>query len=152
MGLESPELATDMLLDGKYQPCCSSDMWAFGLLALELTGGSKPAQHQQLMEEYLEQHGHDTITCPAQKRFFTYLMDVVDNDAVGDYADQIKLPPVVSGPDAQAATDLQAVIRRCLRSCDGYRLRAADAQRQLFHIEVRHGWTHPAATSSKPNP
>lgn len=76
----------------------------------------------------------------------------LDDDAVGDYADQIKLPPVASGPDAQAATDLQAVIRGCLRSCDGDRLGAADAQRQLFHIEVRHGWTHPTATSSKSNP
>lgn len=59
---------------------------------------------------------------------------MVDNDVLGDYADQIKLPLIAPGPDAQAATDLQAVIRRSLRSCDGFRLRAADAQRQLFHF------------------
>lgn len=67
LGLESPELATDMLQDGKYQPYYSSDMWAFGLLALELTGGSKPAEHSQLMEEYLDDHrqpGHDPSICP----------------------------------------------------------------------------------------
>ena len=127
-------------------------MWAFGLLALELTGGSKPAQHQQLVEEYLEapgQYGHDAITSPAQKQLFTYLMDLVVDDAHGDYADQIKLPPIAPGPDAQAATDLQAVIRGCLTAYACNRLQAADAQKQLFDIEVRHGWTHQASTSSK---
>lgn len=152
LGIESPQLANDMLVDGQYQPLFCSDVWAFGLLALELTGGSKPAEHTTLVEEYLEevrQQGHNPTTSPCQTKLFTYLMDLAAEQPPEDYADQIKLPPIASGPEAQAATDLQAVIRGCLHSymCD--RLQAADAQDQLFHIMRRHGWTNQANQPSK---
>ena len=49
-----------MLVDGEYQPLFCSDVWAFGLLPLELAGSIKPAEHAQIVEEYLEvrKHGH----------------------------------------------------------------------------------------------
>lgn len=149
LGIESPQLATDMMLDGKYQPLFSSDVWAFGLLALELAGGSKPAEHSRLVKEYLRQRGHHHTTSPAQNDMYTYLMDLAAEDPPEDYANQIKLPPVASGPDAQAATDLQAVIRGCLHSYESNRLHAVDASRQLFGIMSRQGWTHQADTSAK---
>ena len=48
IGLESPQLATDMLLGGKYQPLFTSDMWALGQLGLRLTGRQQPEEHRRL--------------------------------------------------------------------------------------------------------
>ena len=149
LGIESPQLATDITLDGKYQPLFSSDMWAFGLLALELAGGSQPAEHAQLVKEYLQeakQHGHNPNIPPVQKNLYTYLMGLAADDPPEDYADLIKLPPIASGPDAQA------VIRGCLHSYECKRLDAGQAQKQLFDIMLRHGWTHQADTSTKAKP
>ena len=129
-------------------------MWAFGLLALELAGGSQPAEHARLVKEYLQeakQHGHNPNIPPVQKKLYTYLMDLAADDPPEDYADQIKLPLIASGPDAQAATDLQAVIRGCLHSYECKHLDAGQAQKQLFDIMLRHGWTHQADTSPKPS-
>lgn len=152
LGIESPQLVTDILLDGEYQPLYSSDVWAFGLLALDLIGGSMPAQHSKLMEEYLEEvrrREDKPTTSLAQTKLFTYLMDLAADEPPEDYALQIKLPPIASGPEAQAATDLQAVIQGCLHSYEGKRLGAYDIQKQLFQILVRQGWTNQATRPSK---
>ena len=76
-------------------------------------------------------------------------MDLAADDPAEDYTNQIKLPPIASGPDAQAATDLQAVIRGCLHSYECQRLVAGQGQEQLFGIMLHHGWTHQADTSTK---
>lgn len=95
-GLESPQLATDMLLDGEYQPLFCSDVWAWGQLALQMTGGEQPQEHVRLLNtkeylEELEQGVDDPLNSPGQKAHFTYLMSLAACDAPADYADQVSV-------------------------------------------------------------
>ena len=76
-------------------------------------------------------------------------MDLLADQLTEDYANQIKLPPIPSGPDAQAATDLHAVIRGCLRSYMSNRLQAHETQDMLFQTMIRHGWTNQIDKPSK---
>lgn len=76
-----------------------------------LAGGSKPAEHWQLIKEYfkkMRQHRQNATTFPAQNSLYTELMDLAAHDPFEDYANQVKLQAIASGPDAQAATALQA--------------------------------------------
>ena len=93
-GLETPQLAQDLLLDGEYQPLFPSDVWALGLLMLDLAGGKRPAEHIRLLysPDYLQevqQGSKDPRNNPGQKANLTYLMHQVDGTSSRDYADQV---------------------------------------------------------------
>lgn len=156
VGLESPQLAADMLLDGEYQPLFGSDVWALGQLALTLVVGSQPPEHVRLQntQEYLhelEQGTHDLTRSPGHKACATYLMDLAADVPPPDYADEVTFAPLPKGREAGAAAALQAVIRGCLHSYLEKRLLAAQVAVKLFDIMVRNGWTEHASMTSKRN-
>lgn len=76
-------------------------------------------------------------------------MDLGADQPPEDYGNQIKLPAIASGPDAQAATDLQAVIQGCLRSYMSKRIQANKAQDMLLEIMKCQGWTNEVTAPGK---
>ncbi len=48
-GLESPEMAEELLSKGFYHPTPFLDMWAYGQVLLQLLYGKIPLEHQEAM-------------------------------------------------------------------------------------------------------
>lgn len=99
IGLESPQLATDLLLDGHYQPLFASDVWALGQLGLGLARGKQPEEHVRLQDsrEYLQELElgiHDLTSSPGHKACGVYLMDLAQNKAAVNYGNQVSLAHV----------------------------------------------------------
>jgi hypothetical protein len=97
--LESPQLATDLLLDGHYQPLFASDVWALGQLGLGLAGGKQPEKRVRLQDsrEYLqelEQGTNDLTSSPGHKACGVYLVDLAQNKAAVNYGSQVSLAHV----------------------------------------------------------
>ena len=94
IGLESPELATGLLVDRKYQPLYESDVWALGQLGLVLAGGSQPEEHIRLQQthEYMEEMrlGIQDLTCtPGHRACAEYLMALSCHDDSVNYGAQV---------------------------------------------------------------
>ena len=93
--LKSPQLAKQVLSQGEYQPCFSTDVWALGLLLLQLTAGSIPPKHYNLLaapdyhQECANPASQPTMG-PGKKAHFTYLSSRLDSN-VTDYADEVRL-------------------------------------------------------------
>ena len=50
MGTEAPEVADSLLRQGWYEPQPWSDIFALGLLVLDVVGGEKPQAHTELYD------------------------------------------------------------------------------------------------------
>ena len=50
--MEAPEMADQLHRDGYYHPMPSHDMWAFGLLLLDMVGGTRSQEHRQAVAAY----------------------------------------------------------------------------------------------------
>lgn len=50
-GYEAPEIASELRKTGRYQPKPAHDVWAFGLLLLQLLGGKRPKVHTEAIRK-----------------------------------------------------------------------------------------------------
>ena len=97
VGTESPQIAEAYLVDASYNPLCSSDVWALGLVMLEVVGGHKPEQHLDVLtrQDYLEEldgawrDPYGPEAAPGQHRHLLYLRELLTEPGKPDYADQV---------------------------------------------------------------
>ena len=91
-------MAKAYLVDARYKPLFSSDVWALGLVMLEVVGGRKPQQHLDVLssQEYLEELSDeergdpsDPDEAPGQYHHLKYLSDKLTDAAQPDYADEV---------------------------------------------------------------
>ena len=88
-------MAHSMLQHGWYHPHHSSDIWALGLLMLEVVGGAIPDEQWDLQnrQEYLrelKEEGSSVLTQqPAYREYLQYLSDLISKPGQQDYADQV---------------------------------------------------------------
>ncbi|KAA6426095.1 MAG: cdc2-related kinase [Trebouxia sp. A1-2] len=101
-GCESPDLAA-MLIDRKhYVPLPAFDMFALGLLMLEVVGGQRPDDHCAVLRDLVyvsevQKGVRDPVGLPGQQLHMEYLAQHVEDNA--SYVKKIKLPaPGVDSP------------------------------------------------------
>lgn len=84
-----------MLEHDWYHPQHSSDIWALGLLMLEVVGGVIPDDQWDLQNSHeylreLEEEGISVLTQqPAYRKHLQYLSNLITKPGQRDYADQV---------------------------------------------------------------
>ena len=84
-------------MDARYKPLFSSDVWALGLVMLEVVGGRRPQQHLDVLsrQDYLEEvdggwvNPYDPDEAPGKHRHLAYLSDLLTEAGKPEYADQV---------------------------------------------------------------
>ncbi|KAL3148099.1 Suppressor of Sensor Kinase (SLN1) [Trebouxia sp. C0009 RCD-2024] len=156
VGTESPQVAKAYLVDAQYKPLFSSDVWALGLVMLEVVGGRKPQQHLDVLsrQDYLEEvdgewvDPYDPDEAPGKHRHLTYLRDLLTEPGKPDYADQgedvsaqVTFPPWLQGPPDSPEAQLQGVIRACLRVRLKDRWPSDVVHLTLHAMMLQYGWS-----------
>ncbi|KAL3140831.1 Suppressor of Sensor Kinase (SLN1) [Trebouxia sp. C0010 RCD-2024] len=149
VGTESPQVAKAYLVDARYKPLFSSDVWALGLVMLEVVGGRKPQQHLDVLsrQDYLEEvdgewmDPYDPNEAPGKHRHLTYLRDLLSDPGKPDYADRCHLPPWLQGPPDSPEAKLQGVIRACLRVRLKDRWPSDVVHLTLHAMMLQYGWS-----------
>jgi len=99
-GFESPQIAKGCLQDGGYEALPSSDVYALGLLLLEIVGGQQPQQQIELQRStaYLAelQAGFpDPTQVEGQRKHLEWLQDLLVDPTKSDYADLVSTVPIM---------------------------------------------------------
>ncbi|KAL3148088.1 Serine/threonine-protein kinase stk11 [Trebouxia sp. C0009 RCD-2024] len=138
---ESPEVAQSLLEQKWYHPRFSSDIWALGVLLLQVVGGHIPGEQFAIQDspEYLQESDDDPTEQPAHRRHLQYLSDLL-SPASHDYADQIT-DYGLAGLPGSANRQLQEVIRSCLHTRPEDRPAAQQVQAQLYSIITQQHWS-----------
>lgn len=91
-GVESPDLAAMLIKHGRYMPRAAWDLWALGLLALDLVGGERPEDHRDVLlaPVYMAEAMagiRDPLGLPGQRGQMEYLAAHVTHES--SYADKV---------------------------------------------------------------
>ena len=89
-GSESPDLAAMLIDRNYYVPLPAFDMWAVGLLILEVVGGQRPDDHCAVLRDPVyvseaQKGSRDPVGLPGQRQHMEYLAK-----HVGDKASYVK--------------------------------------------------------------
>lgn len=163
-------MAQSLLEQKWYHPRFSSDIWALGVLLLQVVGGHIPGEQFAIQDspEYLQESDDDPTEQPAHRRHLQYLSDLL-SPASHDYADQVcdlylletatacplnsstatKAPCPslqitdygLAGLPGSANRQLQEVIRSCLHTRPEDRPAAQQVQAQLYSIITQQHWS-----------
>lgn len=85
-GSESPDLAAMLIDRNFYVPLPDFDMWAVGLLILEVVGGQRPDDHCAVLRDPVyvseaQKGSRDPIGLPGQRQHMEYLAKHVGDEA-----------------------------------------------------------------------